>query len=578
MSGYQFAHVEVYSAKGAPGGQAKKKNGQRAWTAQEILDEAERLELASMHVAEGGPPPEIIPGEVDDFPSLRDAQVRASSKKESFPYTEKDGTVSKRQRKLRADAASLYTCVISLPVLTEDALADPALKSDCMRVMGQAMEHERKRLESLGGRMMMGVVHWDERNVHVHLYGLDLEKGRVDHLHPGRSAKTAFHEAHKGKSAKDVKKAANAAYCDAMREWQNDLHRDVFSDAGLLRFGPRRARLSTAEYNKLKAAKAQEAVDTRRADAAKARRATYEGALADIVRKAGSAIQESAKASNEVAKRKVDLLVREGDAEGKAALAEQEINRGREMSHNAEAKMRAIEVGLNAIETRQMDYRPEKEKKPEGLKFGPAAPKDKAKRTTLADAVRPAYDFLVGIAKRAFRLRQKEADLTQKEAEQADERRHQEAEMRRRAAILEKTEKAAGRNIPDDIAAIAQDRPLENNHDDFPGACFVTRDMDFSKLSEKFDETTNLDLMKAHRATSDAVLICQERPEILDDFVKGQQAIEAVAALRGFDLETGKHDPAKAADKALATRHEDQLPDPIKVVRKDLQRQRQRGD
>jgi hypothetical protein len=126
MSGYQFAHVEVYSAKGAPGGQAKRKNGQRAWTAQEILDEAERLELASLHVAEGGPPPEIIPGEVDNFQDLRDAQIKASSKKQSFHYTKKDGTMSQRQRKLRADAASLYTCVISLPVLTKDALADPA--------------------------------------------------------------------------------------------------------------------------------------------------------------------------------------------------------------------------------------------------------------------------------------------------------------------------------------------------------------------------------------------------------------------------------------------------------------------
>jgi len=86
-----------------------------------------------------------------------------------------------------------------------------------MRVMGEAMQHERKRLESLGGRMMMGVVHWDESHVHVHLYGLDLSRGRVDHLHPGRAAKTAFHAAHKGEPAKDVKKAANTAYCDAMR-------------------------------------------------------------------------------------------------------------------------------------------------------------------------------------------------------------------------------------------------------------------------------------------------------------------------------------------------------------------------
>ena len=578
VEGNQFVHMEVYSAMGAPGGQAKRKNGQRAWTAQEILDEAERQRLSSLHVADGGPPPEIIPGDVDNFQALREAHVKASSKKESFPYTKKDGTKSKRQRKLRADAPSLYTCIVSLPVLTENALVDPVLRSDCMRLMGEAMEHERKRLEGLGGRMMMGVVHLDESHVHVHLYGLDLSKGRVDHLHPGRAAKTAFHAAHKGEPAKDVKKAANTAYCDALREWQSDLHENVFSDAGLLRFGPGRARLSTAEWKKLKAAKAQEAKDRMRADAAKARWATYEGALADIVRRAGSSLQDSAKASNEVTRQKIDLLVREGDADSKAVLAEQEITRGREMTDNAEAKMKAIEVGMEAIETRKMDYRPAKEKKPEGLKFGPTAPKDEAKRMTLAEAVRPAYDFLVGIAKKALGVRQKEADLAQKEAERADARRHEEAEMRRRAAVIERAENTAGRTVPDDILAVAQARPLEVSHDAFPGAWYVKRDMDVAKLSEKFEKTTNVDMMKAHRATSDAVLICKERPEIANDFVRGQKAIEAVAVLRGFDLETGKHDPAMAKDKPLASRHNDQLPDPIKVVSTDRQRQRQRGD
>jgi len=48
--------------------------------------------------------------------------------------------------------------------------------------------------------------------------------------------------------------------------------------------------------------------------------------------------------------------------------------RGREIAHSAEAQMRAIKVGMDAIETRQLDYRPAKPKKPEGLNYGPAAP------------------------------------------------------------------------------------------------------------------------------------------------------------------------------------------------------------
>ena len=67
MEGYQFAHVEVYatkpsgaSAKGEAG--TKRKNGQRVWSVAEILDENERMTLASEHVIEGRPAPEIMPG------------------------------------------------------------------------------------------------------------------------------------------------------------------------------------------------------------------------------------------------------------------------------------------------------------------------------------------------------------------------------------------------------------------------------------------------------------------------------------------------------------------------------------
>lgn len=574
FQGYQFAHIEVYSAKGAPGGQAKKKNGQRAWTAQEILDEAERLELASMHVEHGGPPPQIIPGDVADFQSLRKAQTKASSTQETFPYTEKDGSKSKRKRKLRADAASLYTCIVSLPVLTEDALADPKLKSDCMKVIGSAMEHERKRLEGLGGRMMIGVVHWDEKNVHVHFYGLDPARGRVDHLHPGRAAKTAFHATHAGKSGKDIRKAANAAYCDALRGWQNDLHRDVFSGAGLLRYGPGRVRLSRGDYNKLKAVKAQEAMDRELADAAKARRASHERALADIVRQAGSALQDSARASADLAKRKVDLLVREGDADGRAVRAEQEIARGRKMAHDAEATLKAIEVGIEAIETRQMDYRRPKEQKAEGLVFGPAAPKDKAKRTTLAETVRPAYDFLVHIAKKAFGLRQKEDEQKQQDLDNAEARRVEEAELRRKASVIADAEAKAGRSVSNSVKAIIEGDQVALSPDDFPDAWAIQRDADPKELNDRFDATSNVKMRVAYLATRDAVLICEDEPKVVGDFIRAQKAIEAVADLRGFDLQTGVHDAAQAKDPVLAARHRDQLPKPIKVIKKDRQRTR----
>jgi hypothetical protein len=271
MQGYQFAHMEVYSAKGAPAGRdkgtAKRKNGQRIWTAQEILDEAERLEHASLHVPDGRPAPEILPGEVDSFDALRKAHAKASSVKEAaFERVGKTGRKQTVRRKLRADAASLYTCVVSLPVLTEDALRDPELKADCMALLHAALEHERGRIEDLGGTMMLGVTHWDESHVHAHLYALDMKIGRVDHLHPGRAAKKAFlaEHAESGREPRVLNRAGNMVYCNAMREWQDDFHEGVFRDAGLLHYGPRRERLPTAAYNHAKTAAAERAADAER--------------------------------------------------------------------------------------------------------------------------------------------------------------------------------------------------------------------------------------------------------------------------------------------------------------------------
>ncbi len=52
----------------------------------------------------------------------------------------------------------------------------------------------------------------------------------------------------------DVNKLGNVAYCDAMRAWQDDFYEAVFKVAGLMRYGPRRERLSTAEYKRAKEA------------------------------------------------------------------------------------------------------------------------------------------------------------------------------------------------------------------------------------------------------------------------------------------------------------------------------------
>jgi hypothetical protein len=258
VEGYQFGHLETWSVAGSTGSPhhaERRANGDRAWTAAEILDEAERAPGASFHVEPGGEAPQILPGAVASFDELRAAHAAAAETRESFDYTDpKTGAKGARNRKLRRDARTLFTAVFSLPVETATARADPALRARCVGLLETTIAHEANRIGALGGTVMMGVVHWDERMVHAHLYAIDPARGRVDHLHPGRAAKRAFEAdpSHVALEKAERNKGGNRAYCAAMRAWQDRLHREVFHGHGLLRVGPRRERLSRADYQHAK--------------------------------------------------------------------------------------------------------------------------------------------------------------------------------------------------------------------------------------------------------------------------------------------------------------------------------------
>lgn len=270
MEGYQFGHLETWSVAGSTGSPhhaERRANGERAWTAAEILDEAERAPGASFHVEAGGEAPQVLPGAVASFDELRAAHAAAAATRESFDYTDpRTGAKGVRNRKLRRDARTLFTAVFSLPVEVAATRGDPELRGRCVEALEGAIAHERRRIETLGGVAMMAVVHWDERMVHAHLYAIDPARGRVDYLHPGRAAKRAFEEdarhAALDKAARN--RGGNRAYCAAMRAWQDRLHREVFHDHGLLRVGPRRERLSRADYQHAKRAGAARSADADR--------------------------------------------------------------------------------------------------------------------------------------------------------------------------------------------------------------------------------------------------------------------------------------------------------------------------
>lgn len=260
MQGYMFAHMETWSRQGATKAagqvQRSRKNNQRAWTVSEVLDEAERVPGASLHVGIHAREPVIWQGSCANFDELRGAHEKAANIKIAFPYTDPKTRQHKtRKRALRQDAHTLYSAVFSLPTTSEEALADPAVMARCLAVLRSAEAFERDRLTDAGGELAMAVLHFDEDHVHMHLYGLDRTRGSVNHLHPGKAANEAFRARHGAlkRSGTTLADEAKRGYCDSMRGWQDDLHREVFADAGLMRFGPRRARLSRAEYCQRKA-------------------------------------------------------------------------------------------------------------------------------------------------------------------------------------------------------------------------------------------------------------------------------------------------------------------------------------
>ena len=93
MQGYMFGHMETWSRKGVAtqNGSEKtvRRNGQRGWTAEQIMDEAERLGDASPHVGRHARKPLVWPGTCTSFAELRKAHAEACAVKVAFPYTDK---------------------------------------------------------------------------------------------------------------------------------------------------------------------------------------------------------------------------------------------------------------------------------------------------------------------------------------------------------------------------------------------------------------------------------------------------------------------------------------------------------
>ena len=237
--GPQFAHIETYSVKQNKAGNS----------VAQVLGEAIRDALYSQHISSPQPPRLVYGVDIPMLRILHDQMIAGAATV---------ATVKGKQlkRAIRKDRNTLMTVVSSYPVPVADLDNDETGETRRMYDRWVALNVGHFK-EKYGNQLKTVIEHDDEEYPHVHAYILPDEDPGVfaDGMHPGRVAKAAAAVAAKsqGLSGREVTKVTNTAYRKAMREWQGEYYGAVGAPCGLTRVGPRRARLSRAQWQADKA-------------------------------------------------------------------------------------------------------------------------------------------------------------------------------------------------------------------------------------------------------------------------------------------------------------------------------------
>ncbi len=230
--GYQFVHLESFSRKADAKGRST----------DFIFAEASRKPEASVHVENPAPPVVVFGVSVEAVQEIHDTAAAGAT------IAVKGGFV----RKLAKDKKTLHTVVASYPARMAEIRDDPAKRKE-------AEDWERRTISWLhsqyGDDLKSVVRHEDEEYFHIHAYVVPVDEPGMSALkyHPGTMAKRAIMD--NGKDDQDKKalsKRADAAYKQAMREWQDSYHQAVAVPCGLTRLGPQRRRLSRDEWQREK--------------------------------------------------------------------------------------------------------------------------------------------------------------------------------------------------------------------------------------------------------------------------------------------------------------------------------------
>lgn len=219
MSGYQFAHLDSYARKAS----SKVAGGK---SAQDIADEAERKKGAYKHLDIEQVKNPIIQFGMTHLPKSLKWQLSGLNRPKI------------RRGRSCASMGSAWLPGCSVSPRTSQKTAGKNYRE-------AMIEH----LKGKHGKRLRSVVeHVDEPYRHCHFYLVPLPGESYGVVHPGWAAgKPLMRGEHKGLQTK--------AYSEAMSAWQDgkEIH-TISARFGLLRTGPRRARLPNKDYKAAKRA------------------------------------------------------------------------------------------------------------------------------------------------------------------------------------------------------------------------------------------------------------------------------------------------------------------------------------
>jgi len=225
-----FIHCQSFSRKPNRAGQS----------VSQVIGEGLRSGGYHPHVEEPKPPVPLF-GDPGGFQRLHDAHVA-----ERRTHALKNGKVC--ERAIRTDRHTIFTIVASYPVPTDAVEASPDELARFKRWVDLTLAWV---LEQYRDQLKVAFVHPDETYPHIHFWLLpDDPNADATILHPGKVAKREVEARLKseGVPPREAVAAGNRALKSAMRGWQDSYHRAVGAPLGMLRDGPKRRRLSRAQW------------------------------------------------------------------------------------------------------------------------------------------------------------------------------------------------------------------------------------------------------------------------------------------------------------------------------------------